>query len=475
MAWLFRGPSRYANPYQKYDNGQCMNSYSTLKDDIYQRIDGYINSDFSEDEKVKKFRSICNNKCKCHINVESNVNTNPPLKRTGRVESCKGGTNCKTEKVKTKEAAGKAKLRSKLDGQSSKAVSLQRPIAQNTSSEHARREESNKQSEVLPDQLGVKTLPNSIKSKDDEPESVTNKESSTFVKGSTYTQALPDIGGILPRELNPQEEDSPSQSSAVRESDAEGTLQVNNPSNGLPQNNLSEDQTIDANHRNIQTHQVGDVDKQDHKLQIDSTEHSDRVSPLGRDSVSVKLDDKDNIRPGTNDVAHVPKAGGLLDTKKENFVSASSEGVSSGDTSLNGKTYDEGVGGAANGREIKNGQELGSEHLCIGTPCNAENGSGLVTDNDNKSDFFGKIFEVISNKEHIIQASAPMGIVLLLGLLFKYTPLWRVLTKKNRKKGVGINEELNSVLQETTIMDDERSIPFSYGAFEYSTFDQNSY
>ncbi|KMZ95209.1 hypothetical protein PVMG_05127 [Plasmodium vivax Mauritania I] len=105
-----------------------------------------------------------------------------------------------------------------------------------------------------------------------------------------------------------------------------------------------------------------------------------------------------------------------------------------------------------------------------GTPCNSENDSGLVTDKDNKSDFFGKTFEVISNKDHIIQASAPMGIVLLLSLLFKYTPLWKVLTKKNKKKPAEMNQELHSVLQEPSTMDDERSIPFSYGAFEYSSY-----
>ncbi|SCA60227.1 hypothetical protein PVT01_000079900 [Plasmodium vivax] len=107
--------------------------------------------------------------------------------------------------------------------------------------------------------------------------------------------------------------------------------------------------------------------------------------------------------------------------------------------------------------------------------CNAEKGSEPLANNDNQLDIFGKFFEAISNKDHIIQASAPMGIVLLLTLLFKYTPLWRVLTKKNRKKGAGIIKELNSVVQEPSIMDDERSIPFSYGAFEYSSFDQNSY
>ncbi|KMZ86061.1 hypothetical protein PVBG_05460 [Plasmodium vivax Brazil I] len=92
-----------------------------------------------------------------------------------------------------------------------------------------------------------------------------------------------------------------------------------------------------------------------------------------------------------------------------------------------------------------------------------------IADNGNKSDIFEKFLEAISNKDHIIQTSAPMGIVMLLGLLFKFTPLWRVLTKKNRKKGAGIIEELNSVVQEPSIMDEERSIPFAYGSFEYSS------
>ncbi|CAI7718307.1 PIR protein [Plasmodium vivax] len=107
--------------------------------------------------------------------------------------------------------------------------------------------------------------------------------------------------------------------------------------------------------------------------------------------------------------------------------------------------------------------------LSSDAPCNAEIDSGLVADNGNKSDIFEKFLEAISNKDHIIQTSAPMGIVMLLGLLFKFTPLWRVLTKKNRKKGAGIIEELNSVVQEPSIMDEERSIPFSYSAFEYSS------
>ncbi|KMZ76564.1 hypothetical protein PVIIG_06341 [Plasmodium vivax India VII] len=54
-----------------------------------------------------------------------------------------------------------------------------------------------------------------------------------------------------------------------------------------------------------------------------------------------------------------------------------------------------------------------------GTTCTETQSSELNDVNGNKLDVFSRIFEAISNKEHVIKASAPMGIVLLLGLLFK--------------------------------------------------------
>ncbi|VVA00192.1 PIR protein [Plasmodium vivax] len=120
--------------------------------------------------------------------------------------------------------------------------------------------------------------------------------------------------------------------------------------------------------------------------------------------------------------------------------------------------------------EASSDQASGSETLCYKRDDNElDISTGYILDKVHK------IFDAIPNKEHVIKASAPMGIVMLLGLLFKYTPLWRALTKKNSKKGASINQELHSVLQEPSIMDEERSIPFSYGAFQYSSFDQNSY
>ncbi|KNA01728.1 VIR protein [Plasmodium vivax] len=498
MAWPYRGYNRIINTYQQYYAAPCLNSYSTLKNDIDQRIDdfyntknkdiynewsklyryireknaslkhcvdnGYIKSDLNEDEKIKNFRTICDKKRICHINVESIIHKNLSSKRTGKVEPCRG-KNCKTE------TAEKVKLPSQLEGESSKATRLQRPKVQSISREHAGGEESNKQNEFLPAQSDVKVRPNSIKSEVHEQESVNNKESSTSVKGSTSTQAFPDAGDTPPKELNLHAEDSPSKISFTGESDAGGTLQVSNSGISLLQGNLSDNQTLDANRHNMQTHQGG-VENQDNSHEIVVTQLSDRVSTLGSVSAFEKLDDegsvyKDNIRAGDKDVSHDLEAATHLDIKNEGVVSVPTEVVvSSGDASFSRETYsDEALSvGFVDGEGATNAGVLNAEKV---NEIDANNGNILHT--------LSEFFNGIPNNPEIIKTSAPIGIALLLGLLFKYTPLWRVLTKKNRKKGAGINEGLYSVLQEPSIMDDERSIPFSYGAFEYSSFNQNSY
>ncbi|SCA60060.1 hypothetical protein PVT01_000069000 [Plasmodium vivax] len=221
----------------------------------------------------------------------------------------------------------------------------------------------------------------------------------------------------------------------------------------------------------MQTHQGGDVENQDNSHEIVVTQHSDKVSSLETASASEKPDDegsvdRDNNGSGNNVEALALEDAIPLDAEKENIVIAPTVGVSSVDASLSPETSDD---------EAAHGGFNGDEGAFNAGIPSTENGNERDTNNGNILDTLSGFLNGIPNNPQIIKTSAPIGIALLLGLLFKFTPLWRVLTKKNRKKGAGINEELNTVLQEPSIMDDERSIPFSYGAFEYSAFDQNSY
>ncbi|KMZ99854.1 hypothetical protein PVNG_04131 [Plasmodium vivax North Korean] len=118
---------------------------------------------------------------------------------------------------------------------------------------------------------------------------------------------------------------------------------------------------------------------------------------------------------------------------------------------------------------VTHDQVVGSDHSCNGNPCIAGELSELTSGNENKQRTLSAIYEVIlKNEGHMINASIPMGIVTILTLLFKYTPLWRILTKRKRNKRSHINEKLQRVLQQPSIASEERSVPFSYSAFEYS-------
>ncbi|VVA00233.1 PIR protein [Plasmodium vivax] len=70
--------------------------------------------------------------------------------------------------------------------------------------------------------------------------------------------------------------------------------------------------------------------------------------------------------------------------------------------------------------------------------------------------------------KYIINAVIALAILLLLILLIKYTPLRTIFTKKKRKKQNDMNEKLQRVLQQPSTESEQRRIPFSYSAFEYS-------
>ncbi|VUZ99444.1 PIR protein [Plasmodium vivax] len=107
---------------------------------------------------------------------------------------------------------------------------------------------------------------------------------------------------------------------------------------------------------------------------------------------------------------------------------------------------------------------------CMETPCSNEQSTQLNAHNSEKLGIFNHISKVLlENQGHMINASIPMGIVMLLTLLFKYTPLWRIFTKRKRNKRSHMNEKLQRVLQQPSIEREERSVPFSYSAFEYSS------
>ncbi|EDL42711.1 variable surface protein Vir18, putative [Plasmodium vivax] len=418
---------RKSTNFKEWDtiNKFIIDKNNEIKDCVSKK---YVSIDYYGDPDIKNFSEICTSDGKCN-NGNTQVKKSPATK-TGKRETCKRGTNCGNQ----------------IPSAGAETITLQRrPPAKNTI----------RVSSPMPD-------PKNQVAEVEVPGKSVNLGSSSSEENQAKTQHLivskpsqENVLGTAPRD-HPVEtitngESGRGNSSEVSDSD-KNTLTTKlldnqslsdnplNQQNTVGKLNLCRDCTLQANaQHNVDTAiVVEDVPPQGNTVERDPTDAA--ANGLVLVDVGPLEQHKDVTTTG---IKHL--SGGC-----DNIGVPYAHNEDSPDrTHCNEGTSD---------------QEPHSKTI-------SSKGENIESFNDNSNiiDTLKEFFEVISNKDHIIKASAPMGIVMLLGLLFKFTPLLRVLTKKNRKKGAGIIEELNSVVQEPSIMDDERSIPFSYGAFEYSS------
>ncbi|CAI7724198.1 PIR protein [Plasmodium vivax] len=88
---------------------------------------------------------------------------------------------------------------------------------------------------------------------------------------------------------------------------------------------------------------------------------------------------------------------------------------------------------------------------------------------ENVLGILSQFFNKIPHKDYIMMGFIPMAFIPLLILLMKYTPLRAIFAKKKKKKRNDMNEKLQRVLFEPSNGSEEKRIPFSYSAFEYSS------
>ncbi|SCA82091.1 VIR protein [Plasmodium vivax] len=484
----------YSN-YFRSQKGSCLNKYHTVKKNIEKQINDfykisgrnvykewdqlykyiidtdkdlkvcydnkYVNVKLIEDDTIKKFTEKCKRNRTCY-NVAPPAKKSPIIKPTTQ-GTCNNGKECKNETSVT----GGVKSQSELSSGAANTQSSERNVSQEQGQKQADVQKSRQEIVVPQPQTITMHSGSSNGTHDKASQKIVIHHSTTPGMVETQEQQLKDSSPSGIRELESYAGNPSSECVPGKESDLTC---------------ISTGEFLDT--KGIQTNQ-----RSDNPL---DTKHSGSQDSVGKNVAGQTGVDKDiiretplNLSPTESTSDSVQRAGedplltatdsgsiGSLASDPKNTRSAALAGAPSSDADTNGitdvdiSTNYRAPGGEINSVKVFHNNPLGNERSCIEQHCSTEKGNELT---DNQSGFFGKIFEVIPNKEHVIKASAPMGIVLLLGLLFKFTPLWRVLNKKNRKKGAGIIEELNSVVQEPSIMDDERSIPFSYGAFEYSS------
>ncbi|CAG9484391.1 unnamed protein product [Plasmodium vivax] len=494
----------FSNFFRRQDGG-CLNKYYTVKSDIERQIEAFnnikgkkvhtewdrlntfiINADkelkecyknghvkvkLTDVDEINNFINKCNRNRTCK-NRATPANLPPIIKHTTQ-RTCNKGEKCKKKTAVTDDVKSQSRSVSGGANPPSSEIKIPQEQGQNQADGQKPRRESvvsQSQSITMPSGSSVGTNVNTS-------QEIVNHHSTTSAVVENQERPLNASSPPGNRGMDSPPSDHSLQRISGETSDLTYTSTGEILNSKDIQTNQYSGKTLDANNPQTQD-SAGNVTAEQTSGGKDITsEIAHNLSPTESTSGSVQRVEVDPHPTAT--------VGGSTSTVFSDSGKTGSEAVSSASLASasrvvgnNGVTYVaisndfKAPDGEIKSDKVSHDHIYGSEGLCTEGTCN-EAQNTEITSNNNNNDTLGtlsRVFNVIQeNKDNMIKASAPMGIVMLLGLLFKYTSLWRVLTKKNRKKGAGIIEELNSVLQEPSIMDDERSIPFSYGAFEYST------
>ncbi|KMZ79868.1 hypothetical protein PVIIG_05646 [Plasmodium vivax India VII] len=439
-----------------YKSAECTNNYFSVKTEIERRIDdfnktrhrniyaqwdklnkhittedqglktcyenGYISARLNDEEKIINFKKKCNSDGTC--NNGASPARKPPIIKPTTQGTCKETKDCKNE---TPERVNvKSQLRLVSGATDSKSSEIKNPQEQGQKQDD--RLKSRQESVVSHPQTSIMPSGSSVGTHDRASQQIVNHHTTT--SGEVETQEQP---------LNAS---SPS-----------GIRGLDSPPSGPSSQCISEetsDLTCTSMGKNLETK---DIQTNQHSGNPLDTNHSESQGSLSKIDSGETGGDKNIIRETANNLSSTegtpgsvqsadedsfPLAteGGSIDTVVSDPENNDSEEVSSAplaitpssDADNNGVTY---VGKSTNFRapddeshnvNVSHDHRHGSEASCIGSTCNAEHNTEITSDNNNNDilGIFSNVFNTIKqNKDNMITASIPMGILLLLSLLFK--------------------------------------------------------
>ncbi|KMZ82936.1 hypothetical protein PVIIG_05583 [Plasmodium vivax India VII] len=444
--------------WKKYNGGHCYNKYSTTISEIEEKIDkfnkvqhqnfyhewkklnniikqknneikgciaeGHISYDLYAVDTINNFSIRCRNPKAhtCSNNPTSHIKESSSLKKTVTERSCISGKGCNKETATKREE--KPKLQPGVPAGNPKRISSsrlqhkdQRPQVPTGNEPINTRVISQSQPST------THTVP--LVAQVEVPEHEVHRHSITSEHDETQKKhlALSESSKVNAEETHPKDLIVPA---AINNESATGhSSEVMDSGKNTIQVKLPGDEAFDGNPPGQQ--HISD------KVLLRNDSNDQAVASNIRDTTltteGVSLGENPSDR---NHVEVSAKAGDLVSAtaSEHHGEETATETVSGDESTINSagselKNFsDENSSNADTNTENfpdKNlcSEEYSDKFLSTDTPCNVEKGSELVSDNDNELDIFGKILVAISNKDHIIQASIPIGIVLLLGLLFK--------------------------------------------------------
>ncbi|KMZ82509.1 hypothetical protein PVIIG_06336 [Plasmodium vivax India VII] len=449
----------FSNFFNRQDAG-CLNKYYTVKSDIERQIDtfnkikgkkvhtewdrlnaliintdkelkdcyerGYVKVKLNDEEKIKKFKNRCNRDSTC--NNRAAPVTKPTITKALAQKTCDKGEECKNETPATVDIKSKSKLPSGAANPQSSERKVSQEQGQNQDDE-----QKSRQGSVIPQSLSGSTPSDgSVRTNGKTSQEFLDHRSTTSSLAETQARPLnaPSASGIRRLDSSPCDPSSecvPKKDFHLTCTSREKILDIS----GI-QTNPSCGKTLDINNPETEDSAGKVIAGQTSSVQDVYKGISDGLHPTNRNYSSIQRAD-DNSHPKATDEERtgtvVPDSE---NTGREKVSSVGLARVPYSDVGTNSITsvdmppYDRTSGsesnsvlfvrGATNGIEIKSGQEPGRERLCEGNSCGSEQVGELTDDN---VDIFGKVMNAIQDNPQIIKTSMPIGIALLLGLLFK--------------------------------------------------------
>ncbi|KMZ95765.1 hypothetical protein PVMG_06151 [Plasmodium vivax Mauritania I] len=438
MGWLFGRSDRLRNLYNRYNDAPCMNNYTNIKREIIQKIEdldktthgnfyqqwdqlnkyiiekdkelsecykkGYVNSKLNDDDTIKNFKSRCNRDRTC--NNRATAATKPTITKVPAQRTCKGSKGCKNESPPTVDI----KSKSKFSSGAANPQSSERDVSQEQGQNPADGQKPRQESVVSQSQPITMPSESSVGTHDKASQKIVNHQPATSGVAEAQEQQL-----------------NASAHSGIKISDLTFTTTGKNLVEKGIQTNEHSRNLLDTKHSASQdsVSKIVAGGTGDDKDSIRETSHN--VSPIVSTPGSVQHVDE-NLLPTANDSgSHSSLSSDPKNTVSEEISSAAHASTTSSDAGAKGITdvdISTSVGAPdGEGKIVKDCHDYphGSEGSCIGTTYGTSQKAEITSDNNN--DILGTlshVFEVIQeNKDNMIKASAPMGIVLLLGLLFK--------------------------------------------------------
>ncbi|CAI7724222.1 hypothetical protein, conserved [Plasmodium vivax] len=431
----------------------------------------YISVDFYGDPDIKNFSEICTSDGKC--NIQKTQDKKPAAPKTGKRGNCKGGTNC--ENLIPPARAEKITSETRPLIKDTITISSPGPVPKDQLQKATVGQETKNVNVNTQPQLRTAHSVHSVAPNVEVPEESANPDSKSSGLEDAQKQSSDVSDPPNEDKLGTEPRNGPLQTVIIQEFNPGDSSQEKGTDKNVHQSNLHSDNTNGASPSDRQVNVDLVVQRENHDANHPSHIHAaaSHVEGASSDGNSADRVSTSALHNGLDTVngTSLGQPGDEATSGRVSMVAGNTDSVHLESTGASGGDTDKLVTDDARARAKTLSNEIRSTQAdCNGDTCIKGQDNELVHNNDNNLGILNDIYEVIlRNKDNMTNASIPIGIVLLLSLLFKYTSLWGLLTKKKRKKHADTNEELHSVLQEPSIFDEERSIPFSYGAFEYSS------